>query len=93
MSASQTPDWSLGPYIVQTLLLLIAPALYAVSIYMMLGRIILVTEGERHSVIPKRWLTKVFVAGDVASFMLQGAGQCGSFLCVVMEPDCADPEY
>lgn len=81
VSASESPDWTLGPYIAQTLLLLIAPALYAASIYMILGRIILVTDGEAHSLIPKRWLTKIFVAGDVASFLLQGAGQSSASLC------------
>jgi hypothetical protein len=55
--------------------LLVAPALYAASIYMMLGRIILVTDGESHSVIRKNWLTKIFVAGDVVSFIMQGAGK------------------
>jgi len=54
--------------------LLIAPALYAASIYMLLGRIILVTDGESHSLIRNRWLTKIFVTGDVFSFMMQGAG-------------------
>ncbi len=58
----------------QSILLLIAPALLAASIYMVLGRIVLLTEGERHSLIPQRWLTKVFVAGDVVSFLTQGAG-------------------
>ncbi|KAH7127131.1 RTA1 like protein-domain-containing protein [Dendryphion nanum] len=73
-SANQSPDWTLMPYIIQTLFLLVAPALYAASIYMMLGRIILLTEGERHSLIPLRWLTKIFVIGDVISFMMQGGG-------------------
>lgn len=41
---------------------------------MELGRIILLTEGERHAVVKRRWLTKLFVAGDVVSFLLQGAG-------------------
>ncbi|EUC28131.1 hypothetical protein COCCADRAFT_41301 [Bipolaris zeicola 26-R-13] len=40
-----------------------APALFAASIYMMLGRIILVTDGESHSLIPKKWLTKLLGAG------------------------------
>lgn len=58
----------------QTLLPLVAPALYAASIYMILGRIILLTEGEVHAVIRRKWLTKLFVAGDVVSFMMQGTG-------------------
>ncbi|KAM0343500.1 hypothetical protein ACHAPU_008531 [Fusarium lateritium] len=58
----------------QSVLILIAPALFAASIYMILGRIILLTEGEHHSLIRRKWLTKVFVFGDVASFMLQSSG-------------------
>lgn len=41
---------------------------------MELGRIILLTDGEQHSIIPKKWLTKIFVIGDVVSFCLQAAG-------------------
>ncbi|KAH7090302.1 RTA1 like protein-domain-containing protein [Paraphoma chrysanthemicola] len=74
VSASESPNWTVGAYSASTILLLVAPALYAASIYMMLGRIILVTDGEHHSIIRKRWLTKIFVAGDVMSFLLQGAG-------------------
>ncbi|KAL4981589.1 putative RTA1 domain protein [Aspergillus falconensis] len=74
MSSKQSPDWTLGPYIVQTLFLLLAPALLAASIYMFLGRIILVLKAESHALLKKKWLTKVFVTGDVLSFLLQGAG-------------------
>ncbi|RYN17532.1 hypothetical protein AA0112_g12025 [Alternaria arborescens] len=74
ISAQETPNWSVAVYSVQTILLLVAPALFAASIYMMLGRIILVTDGELHSLLPKRWLTKLFVTGDVISFLMQGAG-------------------
>lgn len=73
-SANESPNWTLGPYIVQTLLLLVAPALFAATIYMALGRIITVVDGEGRALIPKKWLTKIFVAGDVLSFLLQGAG-------------------
>jgi hypothetical protein len=41
---------------------------------MLLGRIILVTDGEVHSLIRQGWLTKIFVTGDVISFLMQGAG-------------------
>ncbi|KAL4768683.1 RTA1 like protein-domain-containing protein [Aspergillus nidulans var. acristatus] len=73
-SSKQSPNWTLGPYLVQTLFLLLAPALLAASIYMFLGRIILVLEAESHALMKKKWLTKVFVTGDVLSFLLQGAG-------------------
>lgn len=58
----------------QSLLLLLAPALFAASIYMILGRIIRLTYSESCSIIGARWLTKVFVAGDVVSFFVQSAG-------------------
>lgn len=64
----------LSPYIMQTLLLLLGPALYAASIYMILGRLILLTDGERYSLVRRKWLTKLFVGGDVLSFMMQSAG-------------------
>lgn len=60
----------------QTLLILVAPALFAASIYMVLGRIILLVDGEELSLIRKRWLTKIFVTGDILSFVMQGAGTC-----------------
>ena len=78
LSANQTPDWTLGPYIMQTLLLLLAPALFAASIYMVLGRIILVTEGQRHAVVTVKWLTTIFVMGDVVSFLAQSGGMLAS---------------
>ncbi|KAH6885432.1 RTA1 like protein-domain-containing protein [Thelonectria olida] len=73
-SANESPDWTLGPYIVQSLLLLVAPALFAATIYMELGRLIVAIEGESRALIPKKWMTKIFVSGDVLSFLLQGSG-------------------
>ena len=76
ISATQTPDWTLGPFLLQTLLLLVAPGLFAASIYMQLGRIIRVTGGEKYFLVRRTWLTKVFVIGDVVSFGIQAAGKC-----------------
>ena len=58
----------------QSILLLVAPALFAASIYIILGRIILLVDGERHSPIRQSRLTLTFVLGDVLSFMTQAAG-------------------
>ena len=58
----------------QSLLLLIAPALFAASIYIVLGRVILLVDGERYSLIRQKWLTKIFVTGDVISFLVQAGG-------------------
>lgn len=62
-------------YSIQTLLLLLAPTLYAASIYMVLGRIITFLNAPHLSVVPVKWMTKIFVSGDVLSFILQGAGK------------------
>ena len=71
---SSNDQYKLAPYIMQTLLLLLGPALYAATIYMVLGRLVLLTGGERYSLVRRTWLTKIFVGGDVISFMMQGAG-------------------
>jgi hypothetical protein len=74
VAGKETPDWTLMPYILQAILLLVAPALYAATIYMELGRIITLIDGEGRALIPRKWLTKIFVVGDVLSFILQGGG-------------------
>jgi hypothetical protein len=61
------------PYIIQNTYILLAPALFAASIYMVLRRVILQAHGETHSIIPVKWLTKIFVLGDVLSFLVQGS--------------------
>lgn len=74
-SARQAPDFTLIPYIIQSLLLLLGPSFFAASIYMVLGRIIRLTGGERHSMIRPSRLTKIFVVGDVLSFFVQSGGE------------------
>ncbi|OLN88264.1 Protein RTM1-like protein 1 [Colletotrichum chlorophyti] len=73
-SGAESPDWTLGPYIIQAILLLVAPALFAATIYMELARIIAVIDGEGHVLIRKEWMTKLFVTGDILSFLFQGGG-------------------
>lgn len=65
---------ALGPYIIQSIFILIGPAFYAATIYMVLGEVIRVLGAETHSFIPVKYLTKVFVIGDVVSLLLQAAG-------------------
>ncbi|PWY91491.1 hypothetical protein BO94DRAFT_544863 [Aspergillus sclerotioniger CBS 115572] len=74
LNSQQTPNWSTGPYIMQELLLLVAPSLFAASIYMILGRIILATKGDSRSLIPGRWITRIFVIGDIIAFIAQTGG-------------------
>lgn len=60
------------PYIIQNFFTLVAPAMFAASIYMTLDRIVRSVRGEHHSVIKVSRLTKIFVLGDLISFMIQG---------------------
>ncbi|EPS29330.1 hypothetical protein PDE_04279 [Penicillium oxalicum 114-2] len=63
---------SMGPYILQSIFILLAPSLFAASIYMVFGRLIRQVEGEHLSVIRISRLTKTFVWFDVLSFVIQG---------------------
>ncbi|KAK1812285.1 hypothetical protein LTR12_013375 [Friedmanniomyces endolithicus] len=75
ISASQSPGpYTLGPYIIQNILALVSPALFAASIYMELGRIVLMIHGDKALFLRRTWLTKIFVSGDIFSFLMQGAG-------------------
>jgi len=73
--ASKATD-QLGPYIIQSVFLLIPPSLFAASIYMTLGRIIrsLGPKAETCSIIRTKRLTTLFVLGDVFSFLVQSSG-------------------
>jgi hypothetical protein len=65
---------SITPYVIQSLLILLAPILFAASIYMILGRLIRGTKGEVYSLIRLNWVTKIFVGGDVFCFLMQSTG-------------------
>lgn len=58
----------------QTILILLAPPLYAASIYMVLGRLIAYLRAESLSMVSVKWMTKIFVTGDVIAFIMQAAG-------------------
>lgn len=61
-------------YVAQTLLILLPPSLYAATIYMVYGRIVLLVNAPDASVISPDKVTKIFVTGDVISFLIQAAG-------------------
>ncbi|KAI9147209.1 Protein RTA1 [Paramyrothecium foliicola] len=75
VQARQDPsDENLNPTIVSTFGIILAPVLFAASMYMMLGRIIRVTGAEAAAMIRPSWSTKIFVLGDIASFLVQLLG-------------------
>ncbi|KAJ6119863.1 RTA1 domain protein [Penicillium sp. IBT 18751x] len=88
VNSAQTPDWTLLPYVGQSLLILLAPALFAASVYMILGRLIVGLNASSNSIIRPSWLTKIFVIGDVISFFMQCGG--GGFLSTAKTKDNID---
>ncbi|KAI3557184.1 RTA1 [Colletotrichum abscissum] len=65
---------AIGGFVIQAILILVAPALYAASIYMILGRLIRTLRADNLSLLPVPWVTKIFVTGDVVSFTMQAGG-------------------
>ncbi len=61
-------------YAAPSLLLLLPPSLYAPTIYMIYGRIVLFVNSPGASVIKPTRVTKIFVVGDVLAFFIQSAG-------------------
>lgn len=64
----------LMPYCVQAVFILLGPALFAASVYMVLARIIRSIHAEKHSVLSLNWVTKTFVLSDVVTFVVQAGG-------------------
>lgn len=73
-AASSSDTSALPPYIIQSILLLIAPALMAATIYMLFGRMLVLLRCTSLSIVPSRFNTTFFVVGDIFSFFLQAAG-------------------
>ncbi|GLA26010.1 RTA1-domain-containing protein [Aspergillus phoenicis ATCC 13157] len=61
-------------YILQSVFILIGPVLFSASVYMVLGRLIRSVNAEKYSLIRITRVTKVFVTGDILSFLVQGQG-------------------
>ncbi|CCF39160.1 RTM1 [Colletotrichum higginsianum] len=60
------------PYAIQNMYIIIAPVLFAASIYMVLGRIITSIHAEKYSMIRPSKLTLTFVLGDKPGFATWG---------------------
>lgn len=74
-SINQQPNYTVAPFALNIILVLIAPSLLAASMYVELGKIIRLTEGEQYSPIRVQFLTKLFVAGDILAFLTQAFGE------------------
>lgn len=65
---------TLLPYVLQSTLLLLGPILFAASLYMTLSRLVRALDAAHCAIITPRWLTRIFVFGDVFSFIIQASG-------------------
>jgi hypothetical protein len=65
---------SIPGFVLQAILILVAPALFAASIYMILGRLIRTLKADHLSLLPVKWITRIFVTSDVISFTVQAGG-------------------
>ncbi|THC94949.1 hypothetical protein EYZ11_005588 [Aspergillus tanneri] len=72
ISANDTT--SMSPYIAQSICILLPPSLYAATIYMIYGRIVIFTREPRLSPISPYKVTKIFVIGDAIAFLTQSSG-------------------
>ncbi|KAL4929540.1 RTA1 domain-containing protein [Aspergillus undulatus] len=73
-AASSQDTTALGTYIAQNVCLLLPPSLYAATIYMIYGRIVLYAQLPELSIISPARVTKIFVLGDAFAFLLQATG-------------------
>ncbi|SMN22349.1 similar to Saccharomyces cerevisiae YGR213C RTA1 Protein involved in 7-aminocholesterol resistance [Maudiozyma saulgeensis] len=73
-SISTLNQEKVGPYIGQSICLLIAPTFYTATIYMLFGRMAHLLQAEKLMIMPAKYNTTFFVVGDVFSLFLQAAG-------------------
>jgi hypothetical protein len=73
-AAAHNDTVSKTPYIIQSTLILVAPILFAASVYMILGRLILRTDSASYSIVRASWVTKTFVTGDILCCLVQSSG-------------------
>ena len=64
----------IAPFVIQATFILLPPAFFAATIYMILARIIRLVEGDHLSVVRPQLVTRLFVTGDILSLLVQGNG-------------------
>lgn len=65
---------TLGPYIVETIFILIAPIFYAASIYSLLGKLIIYVGAESMIPIKPSKITCIFLSSDILALIMQVTG-------------------
>ncbi|KAF7173040.1 hypothetical protein CNMCM5623_005141 [Aspergillus felis] len=79
-AASSLDPAKTGPFILQTLLILVAAPLLAATLYMSAGRMIEALSAQKFSCMSPRWMTRIYVLVDIACIITQfmGAGMMSS---------------
>ncbi|KAF3901982.1 hypothetical protein ABW21_db0206636 [Orbilia brochopaga] len=72
--AGHYAPYSIAWYILQSVFILIGPTVFAASIYMTLSRIAIALHSEDLLLIRPKWLTIIFVCGDLLSLNTQSGG-------------------
>ena len=75
ISASQNPEYTLVPWAIATIPVLLAPTCFAASLYMTQPRIARLIGAGDYTLIPVDWFSKIFVTGDLICFFAQAAGK------------------
>ncbi|KAK5159877.1 hypothetical protein LTS14_001982 [Recurvomyces mirabilis] len=65
---------NIGPWALQALLIMSAPPLISATVYMSFGRLISVLEEQGNALMRPKWITPVFLTGDIIAFISQIAG-------------------
>lgn len=71
--SARTPT-EMMPFIAQSLFIILPPSLYAATIYMIYGRLVVFVDAAAASIIRPSRVTKIFVTGDVLAFFMQAGG-------------------
>ncbi|KAL2076056.1 hypothetical protein VTL71DRAFT_999 [Oculimacula yallundae] len=65
---------SVMPFAAQSMFIILPPSLYAATLYMIFGRIVILVNNPQASIIHPTKVTKIFVIGDLIAFFLQAGG-------------------
>ncbi|KAE8145971.1 RTA1 like protein [Aspergillus avenaceus] len=63
-----------GPFVAQAICIVLPPAFYAATIYMIYGRLVRSTGHEKLSIVAPAKVTKIFLIGDIVAIIGQSTG-------------------
>ncbi|KIJ56800.1 hypothetical protein M422DRAFT_197995 [Sphaerobolus stellatus SS14] len=63
-----------GVYILEDLLVVLSPCAFIAAVYILLGHLAVHLNSSQHLLIAPRYITRVFIASDVTTFLIQATG-------------------